>query len=85
MSVDTATHSLAPMQCPHGNVIGIMRSIEEAHGEKEPGFCSWPQQVFTSYPDETLQAVIPRLNRVTGLPVIDRTHGKVIGVISRKV
>ncbi len=53
--------------------------------EKEPGVCSWPQQVLTAYPDETLQGIIPKLDKVSGLPVIDRLEGKVVGVISRKV
>ena len=54
--------------CPHGNVIGIMRSTSEG--------------VLTCGPEETLTSIIPKLNKVTGLPVIS-PENKVIGVISR--
>lgn len=56
-------------QCTHGNVIGIMR----------PG-----ATVLTCSPGESLQSIIPRLDKVTGLPVIS-PEGRCIGVISRKV
>ena len=59
-----------PPQCPHGNVRGIMRSSAEG--------------VFTCSPSESLEDIIPRLDKVTGMPVIG-ADGKVIGVISRKV
>ncbi|KAG1675367.1 hypothetical protein FOA52_012286 [Chlamydomonas sp. UWO 241] len=55
-------------ECTHGNVIGIMR----------PG-----ATVLTCSPGESLQAIIPRLDKVTGLPVIS-PEGRCIGVISRK-
>ena len=40
--------------------------------------------VLTCSPSDTLEGIIPSLNRVTGMPVIG-ADGKVIGVISRKV
>lgn len=55
--------------CPHGNVIGIMRSTSAG--------------VLTCSPEETLDSIIPKLNKVTGLPVISSSNNKVIGVISR--
>ena len=55
--------------CPHGNVIGVMRSTSLG--------------VLTCSPDETLDSIIPKLNKVTGLPVISSSDNKVIGVISR--
>ena len=58
------------LQCPHGNVKGIMRSQEAG--------------VLTCSPSDTLEGIIPKLNKVTGMPVISEA-GKVIGVISRKV
>ncbi|GBG00293.1 thiol-disulfide oxidoreductase [Raphidocelis subcapitata] len=58
--------------CPHGCVDAIMRGIP-SHGES----------VLSATPGETLQAIIPRLKKVTGLPVVGAT-GKVVGVISRK-
>ena len=38
---------------------------------------------LTASPDETLERVIEKLSKVTGMPVLD-TAGRVIGVISRK-
>lgn len=40
--------------------------------------------VLTCRPAETLEDIIPRLGKVTGMPVID-AQGQVVGVISRKV
>ena len=40
--------------------------------------------VLTCSPSDTLEGIIPKLNKVTGMPVIS-VDGKVIGVISRKV
>lgn len=40
--------------------------------------------VLVASPSETLDDIIPKLNKVTGLPVID-SDGACIGVISRKV
>jgi CBS domain-containing protein len=40
--------------------------------------------VLTAKTNEALEDLIPRLNKVSGLPVVDAT-GKVVGVISRKV
>jgi hypothetical protein len=57
-------------QCPHGNVIGIMRDLA--------------QGVLSCTPEETLKQTIPKLNKVTGMPVLN-AEGKVVGVISRKV
>lgn len=54
--------------CPHGNVIGIMRPNEFG--------------ILTASPGETLNDIIPRLNQVTGLPVLG-ADGRVTGVISR--
>ncbi|GAX83680.1 hypothetical protein CEUSTIGMA_g11105.t1 [Chlamydomonas eustigma] len=55
--------------CPHGNVIGIMRTTSE--------------RVLTTSPSTTLEDIIPLLNEVTGLPVLG-PEGRVMGVISRK-
>ncbi|KAG2427665.1 hypothetical protein HXX76_012314 [Chlamydomonas incerta] len=55
--------------CPMGGVEAIMR--KESQG------------ILTTTPDVTLAAIIPKLNKVTGLPVLDG-DGKVVGVISRK-
>ncbi|GFR48728.1 hypothetical protein Agub_g10685 [Astrephomene gubernaculifera] len=55
--------------CPMGGVEAIMRKAS--------------QGLLTTTPDATLQAVIPLLNKVTGVPVMDG-NGKVVGVISRK-
>ncbi|PNG99089.1 Inosine-5'-monophosphate dehydrogenase, partial [Tetrabaena socialis] len=41
------------------------------------------QGIFTTSPDVTLQSIIPLLNKVTGLPVLD-SEGVIVGVISRK-
>lgn len=41
------------------------------------------QGILTTTPEATLQAIIPLLNKVTGLPVLD-SDGTVVGVISRK-
>ena len=41
------------------------------------------ETVLVATPGESLQAIIPRLSKVTGLPVVGAT-GKVVGVISRK-
>ncbi|GLC47460.1 hypothetical protein PLESTF_001899700 [Pleodorina starrii] len=57
------------MSCPIGGVEAIMRKAS--------------QGILTTTPDATLQAIIPLLNKVTGLPVLDST-GSVVGVISRK-
>ena len=38
---------------------------------------------LTATPGETLEEIIPKLSKVTGLPVLDAA-GRVIGVISRK-
>lgn len=51
-------------------MIGIMRTTSEG--------------VLTVKPTETLEETIPKLNKVSGLPVIG-DDGKVVGVISRKV
>ena len=40
--------------------------------------------VLTCTPSESLEDIIPRLDKVTGMPVLG-PDGKVIGVISRKV
>lgn len=40
--------------------------------------------VLSCTPAETLESIIPRLSKVTGLPVLNE-QGKVVGVISRKV
>lgn len=40
--------------------------------------------VLTCLPEDKLQDIIPKLNKVTGMPVIS-PDSKVIGVISRKV
>jgi CBS-domain-containing membrane protein len=40
--------------------------------------------VLSAKPTERLDSLIPRLNKVSGLPVLD-ADGKVVGVISRKV
>lgn len=61
--IDTAA------ECPHGNVIGIMRDLA--------------QGVLSCTPEETLKQTIPKLNKVTGMPVLN-AEGKVVGVISRK-
>jgi CBS domain-containing protein len=57
--------------CPHGCVDAIMRKNTDT------------ETVLVATPGETLQAIIPRLSKVTGLPVVGAT-GKVVGVISRK-
>mmetsp|Transcript_21371 Transcript_21371/g.46741 ORF Transcript_21371/g.46741 Transcript_21371/m.46741 type:complete len:400 (+) Transcript_21371:151-1350(+) len=62
-------YDTSSMDCPHGNVIGIMRSSADG--------------VLTCTPEEKLTDIIPKLNKVTGLPVLDK-EGKVMGVISRK-
>jgi hypothetical protein len=40
--------------------------------------------VFTAKTTERLEDLIPKLNQVSGLPVVD-VNNRVIGVISRKV
>ena len=42
------------------------------------------ETVLTAKTNERLEDLIPRLNRVSGLPVVD-ANSRVIGVISRKV
>lgn len=56
------------ISCPHGFVEAVMR--KQADG------------IMSTTPDAALLDVIPLLNKVTGLPVID-DRGVVIGVISR--
>ncbi|KAI8471496.1 MAG: hypothetical protein J3K34DRAFT_384687 [Monoraphidium minutum] len=58
--------------CPHGAVDAVMRGGGGA-GEA----------VLVARPTETLQDLIPRLSKVTGLPVVG-PNGAVVGVISRK-
>lgn len=67
MDVDDLYDTAA--SCSHGNVIGVMRTSSEG--------------VLTCLPQDTLQSTIPKLNTVTGLPVL-ADDSKVIGVISRK-
>eukprot|EP00878_Enallax_costatus_P015201 GHUV01015914.1.p1 GENE.GHUV01015914.1~~GHUV01015914.1.p1 ORF type:complete len:314 (+),score=70.34 GHUV01015914.1:181-1122(+) len=55
-------------KCPHGYVEGVMRTAET---------------VLTAKTNERLEDLIPKLNRVSGLPVVD-ANNRVIGVISRK-
>lgn len=55
-------------ECPHGSVEGLMRSADT---------------VLTAKTNDRLEDIIPALNRVSGLPVVD-ANGRVIGVISRK-
>jgi CBS domain-containing protein len=40
--------------------------------------------VLTAKTNDRLEDIIPALNKVSGLPVVD-ANGRVIGVISRKV
>ncbi len=56
--------------CPLGGVLEVM--ISNARGVSSCG------------PDETLEAIIPKLSKFSGLPVIDAS-GQVVGVLSRKV
>lgn len=42
------------------------------------------ETVLTAKTTERLEDIIPRLNKVSGLPVVDASN-RVIGVISRKV
>ncbi len=63
-------YSPAPT-CPLGGVAEVMRS--NARG------------VLTCTANETLEEVVPRLSKVTGLPVISQLGTHVVGVISRKV
>eukprot|EP00775_Hariotina_reticulata_P007157 gene7157-7372_t len=57
-----------PQECPHGAVKGLMRAAST---------------VLTAKTNEKLEDLIPRLNKVSGLPVVD-ANNRVIGVISRK-
>lgn len=59
----------AEIACPLGAVQAVMRKSEEG--------------ILSVTPDQTLQDIIPVLNKVTGAPVLDKS-GSVIGVISRK-
>ncbi|KAI8474569.1 MAG: hypothetical protein J3K34DRAFT_407422, partial [Monoraphidium minutum] len=62
----------AAAAAPLGTIDAIMKGRPSA-GET----------VLQATPGESLQAIIPRLAKVTGLPVVGAT-GKVVGVISRK-
>jgi len=71
LSASTDDLFSAAVDCPYDGVAGII-----AQEGRPP--------VLTATPKQTLQAIIPLLARVTGLPVVDGT-GRVVGVISRKV
>eukprot|EP00199_Chlamydomonas_sp_CCMP681_P001981 CAMPEP_0119107482 /NCGR_PEP_ID=MMETSP1180-20130426/10462_1 /TAXON_ID=3052 ORGANISM="Chlamydomonas cf sp, Strain CCMP681" /NCGR_SAMPLE_ID=MMETSP1180 /ASSEMBLY_ACC=CAM_ASM_000741 /LENGTH=348 /DNA_ID=CAMNT_0007092977 /DNA_START=181 /DNA_END=1224 /DNA_ORIENTATION=- len=72
LSTDSYTDLFSPtVTCPLGGVAEVMRGNDVGRG------------VLVCAPDETLEAIIPRLSEVTGLPVISKT-GRVCGVISRK-
>jgi len=57
------------LTCPLGGVVEVMRSTDRG--------------LLSCLPSETLEAIIPRLSKVTGLPVLNE-QGRVVGVISRK-
>jgi hypothetical protein len=56
----------ANISCPLGGVEAIMRKQSDG--------------IFSTTPESTLVDIIPLLNKVTGLPVIDN-NGVVMGVI----
>lgn len=54
------------------------------HGLPHTGLMRSAEAVLTAKTNERLEQLIPRLNKVSGLPVVDE-DGRVIGVVSRKV
>jgi CBS domain-containing protein len=56
--------------------------IENPYGHVEDVMTEWGLQ--TTFPDATLTSCVGAFDRVTGLPVIDKETGQVIGMFTRK-
>lgn len=68
-SVDYESLMSRSIDCPLGGVAEVMRDAGRG--------------LLSVMPNDTLESCIPKLSKVTGLPVLSET-GKVVGVISRK-